>query len=233
MGDYVDRKSISGVCTFMGCCLASWSSKKQTVLVISTTEAKYVSAEKACQQALWIKQALMDYDIKLDYILVLCDNKGAIDLKPVELIFSTPPTSPHPFFDSLEDLPSQTVNLPPPQPSFDTIQHLANQPLPFPVMKPPLLPFPPHLPPLFSNNAFPILTMKYFVNIANARVKVVKKVAKSDLDSDSSIRLRFALDCVLSLTAFCQALRFAYLKTICCVLLRTNSAKLKTALRFV
>nr|GEW98348.1 Gag-Pol polyprotein [Tanacetum cinerariifolium] len=64
-------------------------------------------------------------------------------------------------------------------------------------------------------------------------VNLVKKVAKSDLDSDASIRLRFVLDCVLSWTAFCQALRFAYLKTIFCVLLRTNSAKLKIALRFV
>ncbi|GJV78697.1 hypothetical protein Tco_1514567 [Tanacetum coccineum] len=54
-GDYVDRKSTSGVCTFMGCCLTSWFSKKQTALAISTTEAEYVSAGKACQQALWIK----------------------------------------------------------------------------------------------------------------------------------------------------------------------------------
>ncbi|GKF23952.1 hypothetical protein Tco_0076274 [Tanacetum coccineum] len=28
VGDYVDRKSTSGVCTFMGCCLISWFSKK-------------------------------------------------------------------------------------------------------------------------------------------------------------------------------------------------------------
>ncbi|GJS52905.1 hypothetical protein Tco_0626267 [Tanacetum coccineum] len=28
-GDYVDRKSTSGVCTFMGCYLTSWFSKKQ------------------------------------------------------------------------------------------------------------------------------------------------------------------------------------------------------------
>nr|GFA55806.1 hypothetical protein [Tanacetum cinerariifolium] len=34
-------------------------------------------------------------------------------------------------------------------------------------------------------------------------VKVVKKVAKSDLDSDTSIRLHFVLDCVLSSVAFC------------------------------
>ncbi|GJR86998.1 copia protein [Tanacetum coccineum] len=79
-GDYVDRKSTSGVCTFMGCCLTSWFSKKQTALSISTTKAEYVSAGKACQQALWMKQALIDYDIKLDDIPVLCDNKGAIDL---------------------------------------------------------------------------------------------------------------------------------------------------------
>ncbi|GJR94656.1 hypothetical protein Tco_0266830 [Tanacetum coccineum] len=79
-GDYVDRKSTSGVCTFMGCCLTSWFSKKQTALAISTTEAEYVSAGKACQQALWMKQALIDYDIKLDDIPILCDNKGVIDL---------------------------------------------------------------------------------------------------------------------------------------------------------
>ncbi|GJV22847.1 hypothetical protein Tco_1375542 [Tanacetum coccineum] len=42
-GDYVDRKSTSGVCTFMGCCLTSWFSKKQTALAISTTEAEYVT----------------------------------------------------------------------------------------------------------------------------------------------------------------------------------------------
>ncbi|GJX11358.1 hypothetical protein Tco_0201217 [Tanacetum coccineum] len=49
-GDYVDCKSTSGVCT------------------------------KACQQALWMKQALIDYGIRLDDVPIMCDNKGAIDL---------------------------------------------------------------------------------------------------------------------------------------------------------
>nr|GEW35499.1 hypothetical protein [Tanacetum cinerariifolium] len=62
-GDYVDRKSTSVICTFVGCCLTSWFLKKQIALAISTTEAKYLSARKACQQALWIKQALIDYDV--------------------------------------------------------------------------------------------------------------------------------------------------------------------------
>ena len=79
-GDYVDRKSTSGICTFVGHCLTSWFSKKQTALAISTTEAEYVSAGKACQQALWMKQALVDYGIQLNDITILCDNKGAIDL---------------------------------------------------------------------------------------------------------------------------------------------------------
>nr|GEU35136.1 retrovirus-related Pol polyprotein from transposon TNT 1-94 [Tanacetum cinerariifolium] len=79
-GDYVDRKSTGGICTFVGCCLTSWYSKKQTALAISTTEAEYVSAEKACQQALWMKQALTDYDIRLDDVLIMCNKKGAIDL---------------------------------------------------------------------------------------------------------------------------------------------------------
>nr|GEZ75897.1 copia protein [Tanacetum cinerariifolium] len=40
-GDYVERKSTSGICTFVECCLTSWFSKKQTALAISTTESEY------------------------------------------------------------------------------------------------------------------------------------------------------------------------------------------------
>ncbi|GJX37586.1 retrovirus-related pol polyprotein from transposon TNT 1-94 [Tanacetum coccineum] len=79
-GDYVDRKSTSDICTFVGCCLTSWFSKKQTALVISTIEDEYVSARKVCQQALWMKQVLIDYDVRLDDVPIMCDNKGAIDL---------------------------------------------------------------------------------------------------------------------------------------------------------
>nr|GEU36918.1 ribonuclease H-like domain-containing protein [Tanacetum cinerariifolium] len=64
--DYVDRKSTIGIYTFVGCCLTSWFSKKQIALAISTIEAEYVSIVKACQQALWMKQALIDYDVQLN-----------------------------------------------------------------------------------------------------------------------------------------------------------------------
>ncbi|GKA93657.1 retrovirus-related pol polyprotein from transposon TNT 1-94 [Tanacetum coccineum] len=45
--------------------------EKQTALAIFTTEAEYVSVKKACQQALWMKQALIDY------------NKGHISIEKV------------------------------------------------------------------------------------------------------------------------------------------------------
>nr|GEU78372.1 retrovirus-related Pol polyprotein from transposon TNT 1-94 [Tanacetum cinerariifolium] len=61
-------------------CLMAQASNEETSLAISTIEAKYVSAGKACRQALWMKQALIDYDIRLDDILIMCDNEGAIDL---------------------------------------------------------------------------------------------------------------------------------------------------------
>nr|GEV18673.1 copia protein [Tanacetum cinerariifolium] len=62
------------------CLMAQSSNEKQTTLAISTTEAEYVFAGKACQQALWMKQALIDYGIRLDDVPIMCDNKGAIDL---------------------------------------------------------------------------------------------------------------------------------------------------------
>nr|GEV49747.1 copia protein [Tanacetum cinerariifolium] len=60
----------------------------ETALAISTTEAEYVSTRKACQQALWMKQALVDYNIVLDDTPVLCDNKCAIDLSKNSVLHS-------------------------------------------------------------------------------------------------------------------------------------------------
>ncbi|GJQ91861.1 copia protein [Tanacetum coccineum] len=80
----------------------------------------------------------------------------------IELIFSDPPTSPHPLFDSLEDLLPRTTNPPPPRPSFDTIECLANQPPPLPTIGSPLPPLPPELPPLGPNNPFSLLTHEIF-----------------------------------------------------------------------
>nr|GEY08184.1 retrovirus-related Pol polyprotein from transposon TNT 1-94 [Tanacetum cinerariifolium] len=57
------------------CLVAQVSSEKEVALAISTTEAEYVSAEKACQQSLWMKQALVDYGISWKQLVDVLDHK--------------------------------------------------------------------------------------------------------------------------------------------------------------
>jgi hypothetical protein len=85
-GFMVDRKSISGTCQFLGRSLVSWSSKKQTSVSLSTTEAKYVAAGQCCAQLLWMRQTLRDFSYNLSKVPLLCDNESAIRLadNPVE-----------------------------------------------------------------------------------------------------------------------------------------------------
>jgi hypothetical protein len=76
----IDRKSTSGVCAFIGLSLTSWFYKKQASVALSITEAEYVAAGRACAQALWMQQTLVDYEVSCSNIPIMCDNKIAIDL---------------------------------------------------------------------------------------------------------------------------------------------------------
>ncbi|GJT36072.1 hypothetical protein Tco_0926491, partial [Tanacetum coccineum] len=42
---------------------------------LGNLSTEYVAAGRACQQALWMKKAIKDYDIHCKDVLVLCDNK--------------------------------------------------------------------------------------------------------------------------------------------------------------
>src|ERR1041384_619307 len=79
-GDKVDRKSTSGSCQFLGSSLVSWSSKKQNFVSLSTAEAEYIASGSCCAQLLWMRQTLMDYDVKCDKVPLLCDNESAIKI---------------------------------------------------------------------------------------------------------------------------------------------------------
>jgi hypothetical protein len=48
----LDRKSTSGTCQFSGSSLVSWSSRKQSSVSQSTTEAEYVASASCCSQLL-------------------------------------------------------------------------------------------------------------------------------------------------------------------------------------
>jgi hypothetical protein len=82
----VDRKSTSGTCQFLGRSLVSWSSKKQTSVVLSTAEAEYVVVGQCCAQLLWMRQTLRDFGYNLSKVPLLCDNESAIRMadNPIE-----------------------------------------------------------------------------------------------------------------------------------------------------
>ena len=76
-----DRKSTSGAAFFLGNCLVSWSSKKQSSVSLSTAEAEYIAAAACCTQILWMKQNLQDLQVTYDEpIPILCDNTSAISI---------------------------------------------------------------------------------------------------------------------------------------------------------
>ena len=55
-GDSSDRKSIGAYFYTVGDATFSWSSKKQSTVATSTTEAEYIALYMASQQAAWIYQ---------------------------------------------------------------------------------------------------------------------------------------------------------------------------------
>ncbi|GJZ84327.1 hypothetical protein Tco_0649666, partial [Tanacetum coccineum] len=54
--------------------------RKKTSLANFITEFDNVATERACQQALWIKQAFVGYNIILSEVPILCDGKCTINL---------------------------------------------------------------------------------------------------------------------------------------------------------
>jgi hypothetical protein len=75
--------SISGFAFFIGKGVISWSSKKQPIITLSSTEAEYVALTHASKDIIWIQKLLTDFASIFPYSLptiLNCDNQGAIRL---------------------------------------------------------------------------------------------------------------------------------------------------------
>nr|GEU49483.1 copia protein [Tanacetum cinerariifolium] len=82
------RRSTSGSAQFLGDKLVSWSSKKQKITAISTTEAKYISMSGCCAQILWMRSQLTDYGFSS--IIFPCIVTIAVPLLSAAIMSSTP-----------------------------------------------------------------------------------------------------------------------------------------------
>ncbi|KDR75264.1 hypothetical protein GALMADRAFT_24757, partial [Galerina marginata CBS 339.88] len=79
--DSDDRKSISGYTLFLGNAAIAWSSKKQTTIALSTTEAEYTAIAHATRQIIWLRNLFQDLGYtQNDPTILFSDNQSAIAL---------------------------------------------------------------------------------------------------------------------------------------------------------
>ena len=75
------RHSISGFSFHYGQGAVSWSSKKQSIVALSSTEAEYVAQTHAAKEAIWLRAFINEINGKLNGPLTLmADNQSAIAL---------------------------------------------------------------------------------------------------------------------------------------------------------
>jgi hypothetical protein len=77
--DVNNCKSMSGFVFMLGGTAVSWSSKKQTSVALSSTEAEYIAAAHAMKEVVWLRRLLIELGLDLDSPTVLhVDNQSAI-----------------------------------------------------------------------------------------------------------------------------------------------------------
>lgn len=80
---HMHRHSISGFAYFLGTGAVNWSSKKQPIVTLSSTEAEYVALTHASKDILWIHKLLTELSFIFPFsvpTVLYCDNQGAIRL---------------------------------------------------------------------------------------------------------------------------------------------------------
>jgi hypothetical protein len=76
-----DRKSTSGYVFKLDSGDISWSSKKQPIVTLSTTEAEFVAAASSACQAIWLRNVLSHLGCNQGVSsVILCDNSSSIKL---------------------------------------------------------------------------------------------------------------------------------------------------------
>jgi hypothetical protein len=76
-----------GLGSFFGSSLVSWSSRKQSIVAQSTTEAEYVAVASCCSQLLWITYTMSDFG-EYTHVPHQCDSTSAISVAKNSVLHS-------------------------------------------------------------------------------------------------------------------------------------------------
>ncbi|GAB2299634.1 hypothetical protein Dimus_038573 [Dionaea muscipula] len=78
-GDVNERKSTTGFVFMSGSTAIFWASKKQPIVALSSSEAKYVAAASCVSHALWLRKLMTELGLKQEEpIIIHVDNQSAI-----------------------------------------------------------------------------------------------------------------------------------------------------------
>jgi hypothetical protein len=76
-----DRRAVSGYAFLIDGGAVSWSSKRQEIVSLSTTESEYVAATHASKEALWLRSLISQiFDPITEPTTLFSDNQSAIAL---------------------------------------------------------------------------------------------------------------------------------------------------------
>ncbi|KAL8123001.1 hypothetical protein AgCh_011103 [Apium graveolens] len=80
-GDVDDRKSTSGYVFLINGVAVAWSSKKQPIVTLSTTEAEFIATASCACQAVWMRRILQELGfVQEGGTTIMCDNSSTIKL---------------------------------------------------------------------------------------------------------------------------------------------------------
>ena len=76
-----DWKSTSGCFFGLGSAVIAWRNRKQTTVVLNTTEAECIIAFSSSSEAMWLRKMLSGlFDLEMDATCIYCDNQSCIKL---------------------------------------------------------------------------------------------------------------------------------------------------------
>lgn len=79
--DSSDRKSTSGFVFLLAGGAISWSSKKQSSITLSSTEAEYIAGAHAIKELIWLRRLLGELGLPINTpTMLLMDNQSAITI---------------------------------------------------------------------------------------------------------------------------------------------------------